>query len=63
MTSTIYPVNRLFDLINWLLLPEDCAEGDGKDDKGPVPLVVVMDGGHAEEHEDDRLGRAERMKG
>ncbi len=38
--------------------PEECAEADGAEDKVPVPLVVVVDGGHAEEHEDDGLGRA-----
>ena len=43
--------------------PEDCAECDGEDDEGPVPLVVVVDGGHAKEHEDDRLGRTVHMQG
>ena len=54
-----FSVNRLrANWVNRSYLPEDGAEGDGEDDEGPVPLVVVVDGGHAEEHEDDRLGRA-----
>ena len=63
MRFSDYSVNRLFChtiiRITGYSLPEDAAEGDGEDDKGPVPLVIVVDGGHAEEHEDDRLGRAE----
>ena len=35
--------------------PEEGAESDGEEDEGPVPLVVVVDRGHAQEHEDDRL--------
>ena len=37
--------------------PEDGAEGDGEDDEGPVPLVIVVDRGNSEEHEDDRFRR------
>ena len=44
------------------LSPEDSAEGDGKDDECPVPLVVVVDGGYPQEHEDDRLGGAVQIK-
>ena len=40
------------------LKPEDCAEEDGEDDEPPVPVVLVVDGGHAQEHEDHRLGAA-----
>ncbi len=36
----------------------DGAEENGEADVGPVPDVVVVDGGHAEEHEDDRFRRS-----
>ncbi len=36
----------------------DGAEENGEADVGPVPHVVVVDGGHAEEHEDDRFRRS-----
>ena len=43
--------------------PEEGTKADGKEDKGPVPLVVVVDGGHAEEHEDDGLrARAQHLE-
>ena len=35
---------------------EDGAEEDGQDDEPGVPVVVLVDGGDAQEHEDDRLG-------
>ena len=39
-------------------LPEYGTEDNGEDNKPPVPVVVVVDGRHAEEHEDGRLGAA-----
>ena len=38
--------------------PEDGAEDNGEDGEPPVPDMFIMDGGHAQEHEDDGLGGA-----
>jgi hypothetical protein len=35
--------------------PEESTEEDGEDDEPPVPVVLVVYGGYAQEHEDDRL--------
>jgi len=37
---------------------EDRAEENGEEDEGRVPIVLVVDGVDAEEHEDDRLRAA-----
>ncbi len=36
--------------------PEYSTEEDGEYDEPPVPVVLVVNGGHAQEHEDHRLG-------
>lgn len=42
----------------------DGAEEDGEDDEGGVPVVGALDGGDAEEHEDDGLrGRGQHLHG
>ena len=38
--------------------PPDQAEGQGEADEGPVPFVVLPDGGHAHEDEDQGLADA-----
>lgn len=43
---------------------EDGAEENRQHDEPNVPLVVVLDGGHAEEHEDDGLrGAGQHLQG
>ena len=40
------------------VLPEDGTEEDGENNEPPVPVMLVMYCGHAQEHEDDRLRAA-----
>lgn len=37
---------------------KEATKSNGEDDKGPVPIVVVVNGGHTQEHEDDGFRRA-----